>query len=67
MDTIPNLLTTEQVARRVGKSASTINRWVTQGRLTPDFQVDGYNGDRLYAPSTVLALMSGDKHDQTSD
>lgn len=57
MDATETLFTTDQVAARVGKSASTINRWVLKERLTPDYVVAGYNGDRLYKPSTVLALI----------
>ena len=67
MDTMTSLLTTEQVATRVGKTVSTVNRWANDGRLVPDFEVPGYRGQRLYSPSTVLAFLNGDSSDESSD
>lgn len=54
----PNYLTTEQVARRLGKSVSTINRWAASGKLSPAVDMPGRTGARLYRAGDVLELMA---------
>lgn len=61
-ESIPTLLTTQQVARRIGKHPQTVNRLAREGRIKPDFQVNGYKGDRLYLPATVLEYLQGEQH-----
>lgn len=41
-------MSTAQVARELGVSVATVNRWAVNGRLTPAIQVPGQNGARLY-------------------
>lgn len=53
---MPNLLNTRQVAERLGVSVDTVNRWARIGKLTPEVQLDGPRGARLYNPEHVEAL-----------
>lgn len=50
------LLTSRQVAERLGTTVTTVNRWVQRGRLTPSLEVPGYKGARLFDPDAVEAL-----------
>lgn len=51
------LLTTEQVARRIGRSVSQVNRLAKAGDLLPAHQGNGVRGARFYEPATVLAYL----------
>lgn len=50
------LLSTAQVATRLGKSVATVNRYVKRGVLEPAAQGPGERGARLYDPADVDAL-----------
>lgn len=45
-----------EAARIAGVTQTTINRWVTSGRLKPVAEFPGYRGPRLFARSDVDAL-----------
>lgn len=47
------LLFTADVADRLGVTVRTVNRWVREGRLTPQMQGPGAKGARLYHPAEV--------------
>jgi predicted site-specific integrase-resolvase len=47
------LLSTAQVAERLGKDVATINRYVRLGRLTPSMQFPGVKGARMLHPAEV--------------
>lgn len=51
------LLTTEQVARKLGKSVSTINRWAKDGRIVPKVEATGVRGARFYETADVLEIL----------
>ena len=53
----PNLLNTEQVAARVGKDPSTVNRWAKSGKLPVALKLPGLRGDNLFAVADVLAFI----------
>ena len=63
MKTAPTLLTTEQVAVRLGKSVATVNRMALDGRLEAAYQLQGVRGPRLYLPGDVLAYLQGGSND----
>jgi hypothetical protein len=48
-----NLLTTAQVAERLGRSVSYVNAAAAAGRLNVEVQVPGATGARLYHPAEV--------------
>ena len=52
---VPNeqLLTTAQVAERLGVSVATVNRKAKDGDLRPEMEFPGRNGARLFHPSEV--------------
>lgn len=51
---MPNdLLPTSEVAKRLGKSVYTVNRYVRDGVLTPTMQLPGAKGARLFHPAEV--------------
>jgi excisionase family DNA binding protein len=51
---MPNdLLTTAQVAERLGLSVYTINRYVRDGRIRAEMQMPGSKGARLYHPAEI--------------
>lgn len=52
--TLPETITTAEVARRVGVTTNTVRRWVREGILRPDVQTPG--GHSRYRPSTVRRL-----------
>lgn len=54
-------MTSRQVAERVGRTITTVNRWVSEGRLTPALVLEGYNGPRLFDPASVDALTQQEK------
>ncbi len=47
------LLTTAEVAERLGISVATVNRHARAGQLRPDAQMPGSKGARLFHPSEV--------------
>lgn len=53
-----DLLSTKAVADLFSTTPATINRWVSQGRITPALQMDGTTGARLYRRSDVEALLA---------
>ena len=59
MHTTTNLLTSEQVAAKVGTTASTINRWAKSGKLPAATKLPGRTGNNLFAVADVLALLQG--------
>lgn len=51
---MPNeLLTTSQVAERLGLSVYTVNQYVRDGKLRAEFQTPGPRGARFYHPAEV--------------
>lgn len=51
---MPNdLIPTAEVAKRLGKSVYTVNRYVRDGVLTPTMQLPGTRGARLFHPAEV--------------
>ena len=54
------LLTAEQVAARVGKTESTVNRWAKSGKLPAAQKLPGRTGPNLFDPAVVSAFMEGD-------
>lgn len=57
MEESAQLLTSRQVAERMGTTISTVNRWVTTGKLSEAQKIAGYNGARLFAIEDVDALL----------
>lgn len=55
--TISNLMTTKDVARRLGVSTRTVQRRVEAGGLTVAHRMPGYRGDLLFDPADVDALV----------
>lgn len=53
------LLTSRQVAERLGTTVTTVNRWVKSERLTPALEVPGYRGARLFDPASIEAFREG--------
>lgn len=53
---MPNLLNSREVAERLHVSVDTINRWARDGLLTPEVQLPGLRGARLYSPAEVDRL-----------
>ena len=53
---MPELLTSVQVAARLGKSARTIHRMVQAGVLRPVQKLPGPNGAFLFRPEDVERL-----------
>lgn len=51
-----DLLSTAEVAVRLGKSVATVNRYVQRGILEPTAQGPGERGARLYDPADVAEL-----------
>lgn len=66
MTSATNLLTTEQVAARLGKSPSTVARYATTGRLPAALKMPGRNGNYLFESSVVLAYLDGDSDAEAS-
>lgn len=54
--TISNLMTTKDVARRLGVSPRTVQRRVEAGGLRVAHRMPGYRGDLLFDPADVDAL-----------
>lgn len=57
------LITTRQVAERIGIDVSTVARWVRDGKITPAFEADGLTGVRLFDPADVDAFIASRKSD----
>ena len=57
---MPNLelLTTAEVAARLGVDVRTVARWVNAGRLRPAVQGPGLRGARLFDPAEVDRFVS---------
>lgn len=55
---IQDYLTTAQVAELTGRTVTTVNRWVTEGRLAPSHQLPGRTGAYLYIRADVDALLA---------
>lgn len=51
------LLTTAQVASRLGKSVSQVNRLAEAGRIKTAVKLPGRNGARLFEPGDVLEFI----------
>lgn len=56
MSNPPDLITTAEVAQRVGKDVATIGRWAKAGILKPAFKLDGLRGAYLFHREDVEAL-----------
>ncbi len=52
------LLPTATVAELLGKTVTTINRWVLEGKLIPAVDMPGRTGARLFRRSDVEALLA---------
>lgn len=57
-DVQDELLPTAEVARLLGKSVATINRWAQEHRLEPAVEMPGETGARLYRRGDVEALLA---------
>ena len=47
------LITTAEVAQRLGVSIPTVNRWVRDGRLTPVQKLPGLRGANLFRAEDI--------------
>lgn len=47
------LISTAEVAERLGRSVSFINASAAEGKITPEVQFPGVKGARLYHPAEV--------------
>ena len=56
MSNARQLLSTAEVAALTGVSPRTVNRWVSEGRLTPAAQAPGPKGARLFNATDVAQL-----------
>jgi excisionase family DNA binding protein len=56
MATHPPLLTTAQVAERLGVNVRTVHRWVERGSLTPALKATGIRGPLFFAAAEVERL-----------
>ena len=50
------LITTAEVAQRLGVSIPTVNRWVRDGRLEPVQKLPGIRGANLFHPDAIAGL-----------
>ena len=50
-------ITVAEAAVLIGVDRSTINRWITRGRLTPTRKLPGRTGTTLVSSDDVLALL----------
>ena len=55
---LPDLMTTAQVAARLGVTVTTVNRWAADGTLPVARKLPGRTGANLYAPADVEALVT---------
>jgi excisionase family DNA binding protein len=53
-------ITVAEAAVLINVDRSTINRWITRGRLTPTRKLPGRTGTTLVSSADVLALVSLD-------
>lgn len=60
------LLTTAQVAQRLGVTAYSVNRYVREGRLSVDMQLPGDKGARLYHPAEIERFAATQRTEVTS-
>lgn len=51
-----DLLSTAEVARILGRSVPTVNRWVAQGKLVPAVKFPGARGANLFGRDDVERL-----------
>lgn len=51
------LLTTAQVAHRLGCNPTTVTRWATTGRIEFAAKLPGTTGAYLFTPAAVLAKL----------
>lgn len=56
MATDPDLISTSEAARILGRPVATVNRWATEGRLAVALKLPGETGARLYRRVDVEAL-----------
>ena len=56
MSTTTQLLTTKQVADRLGVSVATVNRWAREGALPVSVKAPGERGARLYRADEIERL-----------
>lgn len=52
----PDIISTSEAAALLKVHPATINRWVLDGKLTPQYEVPGKTGPRFYKRSDVEAL-----------
>ena len=50
------MITTAEVAQRLGVSIPTVNRWVRDGRLEPVQKLPGIRGANLFHPDAIAGL-----------
>lgn len=58
----PDLLTSAEVATRLGIDTSTLSRWARSGRITEHMKVRGLRGPRLFAADEVARLEASRTH-----
>ena len=56
MATDSDLLTSQQAAERLGRSVSSLHRYVELGRLVPAIAAPGIRGAKFFRPADVDAL-----------
>lgn len=56
MPTSTPLLTTTEVAQRLGVDVRTVHRMVANGRLVPEQKLPGRTGSFVFAPEAIDAL-----------
>ena len=61
-----DLLTTSQVAERIGVTVRTVNRWVAAGRLEPAITFPGHTGPNLFRHDAVDDFLSERTPEQAS-
>ena len=50
------MLSSREVARQLGTTVTTVNRWVKAGKIAAALEFPGYRGQRLFAASEVARV-----------
>lgn len=60
------LIPTSTVAKLLGKTVATINRWAAEGRIVPAMKLGPNTGARLYRRSDIEALLADEPTEAAS-